>query len=179
MAEPPDRELLRLRGEVGVLRRQIKEFQSQAMPERVPDEGAMLTDETLQKAELLLKSSEDEYERAKVLSDRLHENSQNEESMLQVVLTSGVEDNLLQFLVGDRAVKQRELVLMQQDSSMPQQQLEEWTNALSDLNLKITMRLQGFTSGVDVRADSLKQGIEDLRRELETAKVKGHPAKSF
>jgi hypothetical protein len=166
MSEQPNRELLRLRGEVTVLRRSIAEIQKPTPVEREPDGDCLVSKETLPRFEQLLISSEAEYERARALADSLRESSTTEDTLLQAVFASGVEDKFLNALLEQRAIYEQGLANFQSDS-FAQSLFQDAGNQLAMLNEKITERLKGITAGILARADSLNQGITDLKAELD------------
>jgi hypothetical protein len=147
--EAPPRELLRLRGEVGVLRRELQELQqlrsgqSPARPQGPPLNSAPST-EALVKIEDLRKRGEAVCMRFKALSDQLQEKGSDHQGLLLAIQTSGIQDDLLSTLLEER-------------------QLASQSHEVSDLDKKIEARTDGIRLGVEARAESLIQILKNMQ----------------
>ncbi len=120
LREEPPRELLRLRGEVGVLRRQLQELReltSRQSP-RGPQDSAprpAASAETSRKIEDLRLRGQDVYVPLKGLSDQLQEKASDGKALLQAIIENGLQDNLLSSLLEQRQVAAQKLLALQTD----------------------------------------------------------------
>lgn len=145
----PPLELLRLRGEVGVLRGELQELQqlrsgqSPDWPEEPPLNSAPST-EVLVKIEDLRKRGQAVCMRFKALSDQLQEKGSDHQGLLLAIQTNGIQDNLLISLLAKR-------------------QLAAQSDEVSDLDKKIEAQSIGIRLGVQARAEALIQVLKCLQ----------------
>lgn len=145
----PPLELLRLRGEVGVLRGELQELQqlrsgqSPDWPEEPPLNSAPST-EALVKIEDLRKRGQAVCMRFKALSDQLQEKGSDHQGLLLAIQTNSIQDNLLISLLAKR-------------------QLAAQSDEASDLDKKIEAQSIGIRLGVQARAEALIQVLKCLQ----------------
>jgi hypothetical protein len=166
-AKDPPGELLRLRGEVGILRRQLRELQeltaanSAGAPQR-PVPSSALSAETLRRLEDLQLRGKEVYARSKSLADQLQEKASNGESLLQAILDNGLQDNLLSSLLEERQLAAQKLSALQKDPGGQEPQLEDLSKQVTLLKEKAENRSKGILLGLDARVQAMKHVLDNL-----------------
>jgi hypothetical protein len=171
--DAPSHELLRLRGEVGMLRRQLLERQQLPSAQSTTQTQANLrpSAETLRMMEAILIERQPEYARAKTISEQLKEKASDPEALAQALQASGLQDNELSSWLEQREIAVQKLGESQKDHSARDPQTEDLANQVADLKAKIEARSQGLLLGLDARAESMKRSLDALQNEL--AKARG------
>jgi hypothetical protein len=164
-------ELLRLRGEVGVLRRQLQELEQlkSARSPGGPHDGAPApppSAETLRNRRI---ETQAEYVRIKTLAEELQEKASNPEGLARTILLSGVQDFLLSSLLERLALAEQKLVALQKDRDPEDPEVKDFGNQVADLKTKVETRSRGVLLGLEARAASLKESSDVLQRGLDNA----------
>jgi hypothetical protein len=144
----PSRELLRLRGEVGLLRRQLQEVR-QAGSARFPG-GPQLQD--------LRNRGQAVYLRLKALSDGLQRQANDPRALLDAISASGIQDSVLSSLLD----KRQALRARQQESGGQEPQSEDLAGQVANLDASIERRSRGILLGFTARANVMNKLLEDL-----------------
>jgi hypothetical protein len=151
--EKPLPELLRLRGEVGVLRLELQELRQSIMAQRAkgasdPRAERALSTEDMAKIEDIRVRGKPICERLKAVLDQL-QSAPDRETLLQAILTNGIRDDLLASL-------------------LQQRQLAPQDSGIVDLNRKIQSRSEGIRVGLSARLSSIQISLEHLTEIGET-----------
>jgi small-conductance mechanosensitive channel len=154
--EDPGSELLRLRGEVGVLRRQFQE-RGQAMrgKDTAPSEGV-----PSEQVEQLRTRSQAACERLKAVHDQLQGYGSDPDALLQGILATGIRDTILD---SDRSRRQFAAEVLK-DSQLKPSDVDFLKGQITDLDKQIKSRLDGFLVGLDALATHIRIMFEDLQR---------------
>ncbi len=169
-ANGPSQELLRLRGEVGVLRRQLQELEQRPkVQSSTGPEAPVVTAETLRRLQGLRIEREADYVSLKTLSDKLHEQASDPEGLVRALLASPLRDSLLSALLEQRQLAIQKLDMLQKDGDAQGAQIEDLSNRVADLRASIEKRSEGILAGLDVRVGAMKASLEALQSELDKA----------
>jgi hypothetical protein len=167
LASDPSAELLKLRGRVGVLQRQLEELRQwtnvQALAERAgsPSQGAGLSAEAIRRMSLLRMEGRAEYARQKTLLEKLQTLAEDRETLVQSILQSGVvEDPHLKDLVAQRDSAAATLRL--QPGQGPE--ADKASLLMDDLNVKIDNQAHGILLGLQAKVESTKKYLEALQQ---------------
>lgn len=154
--KPPDpsAELLRLRGEVGVLRRQLQERQ----PVGQGSDSTLSAGVPLRQIEQLRIRGQAVCERLKALHDQMQASGSDPEALLQGIRTNGIHDYLLDAFQTERTTLAEAL----KSSQISPDQRETLNGLVANANRKISDRLDGYLVGLDVRTESLQNMLEKL-----------------
>jgi hypothetical protein len=168
----PSHEVLRLRGEVGVLRQQLKELQqlTSAQSPEGPQAHLPASAETSRKMEALLIQIQAEYGSVKALSDKLQEKASDREALVQGILASGFQDDLLRSLLEQREIAALKLGALPEDRNAQDPEIQALSNQVAELTARIGERSQGILLSLNAKADAMKGAVENLQGELGKAK---------
>jgi capsular exopolysaccharide synthesis family protein len=130
--------------------------------------GTMLmTAETLRKFETLRIESQAEFVRQDTLLTRLKKLPPDE---LAQAIPTAAQDPLLSSLLEQLTLAEQKLVVARKDYGPEHAEVLKLGDQVKDLQTKITKRVQGILIGLDARVASLKEGLENLKREVESSK---------
>ncbi len=127
----------------------------------------LLSAETLRRVEALRLESQAEYVRSRTLLDRLQ--SLKPEELIQAIPSTGIQDENLSALLQQQNLVEQNLVAMEKGFGPQYSEVIKLRAQSADLKQKITDRASGILRGLDARASSLKQGLEDLSKEVARA----------
>jgi hypothetical protein len=171
VSSEPSRELLRLRGEVGVLRRQLVELEqltnvsSRSQPPRVP-----IPAEVLRVIEALRVETEAEYSRVNTMVKQLKAKASDSEGLLEAILATGLRDDALNSLVAQREAAAGGLEASQKVGKAQAPQNEALANEVAELTTKIGLRCQGMVMGLDAKAAALRESLDSMQRDIDQAR---------
>lgn len=162
--EAPPLELLRLRGEAGILRRQLLELQ-QAAHEKTsaPSEGV-----SLKEIEGLLRRGQGVYERLKALRDQLREKESDREALLQGIAASGIRDANLLILQTERQLAAQSL----EEPGLQPTKSDSYKAVVTDMDDRIQKRLTGILLGLDAQAMQLNGLLEGRQLDSDGARLR-------
>jgi hypothetical protein len=150
-AEEPSQELLRLRGEVGVLRQQITELQ----------------EPSLRQLKTFRRDIEVDSLRLKLVSDRLHDAKVAPVHRAQAIVSAGFKDSLLNTLLEQLSLSEHRHRRLAEERGNDDGDVQHAGKLVADLNDKIDERCQSLLRGIEVRVSSMKEAAERLQVEIE------------
>jgi hypothetical protein len=162
--ESPPLELLRLRGEAGLLRRQLLELQ-QAAHEKTsaPSEGV-----SPEEIGGLRSRGQGVYEGLKALRDQLREKESDREALLQGIVASGIRDADLAIFQTERRLAAQSL----EEPGLQPTQLDSYKKVVTDMDRRIQTRLEGILLGLDAQAMQLSSLLEGRELNSDGARLR-------
>jgi DNA repair exonuclease SbcCD ATPase subunit len=149
-SENPSRELLRLRGEVGVLRRQLQELES--LTNAQSSNHAAVAD-SAEEAQI-----QAQYMRLKTLIDKVGEESQPG-SIPEALLVNGVQDGMLSTMLCQLTLAQEKLATLQKDRGPDDPEIKDLRDQMSELSNRIQTRSDAVVQGLNAQLTSLKEAL--------------------
>jgi hypothetical protein len=147
----PSQELLRLRGEVGVLRQQITELQ----------------EPSLRQLKTFRRDIEADSLRLKLVSDRLDDAKVAPADRAQAIVSAGFKDSLLNTLLEQLSIAEHRQRRLAAERGNDDGDVQHAWKQVADLNVKIDERCQGLLMGLAVRVSSMKEAAERLQAEVQ------------
>lgn len=173
----PSPELLRLRGEVGVLRRQLSELRgsTQSHAQMSPPEATAagetnspsLDSETLRRLEGVRIENEARLLREETL---LKELQAMPKETLTKVLPTAITDSLLNELLQQLNLLEQAKISLQQNAADGDSSALTLARQIESVERKIAERTEGILKGMEVRITSLKAQLDSLSSSVENAK---------
>jgi capsular exopolysaccharide synthesis family protein len=127
----------------------------------------LMTAETLRKFETLRIESQNEYVRQETLLTKLKELSPDQ---LAQALPTAAQDSLLGSLLEQLTMAEQHFVVVSKDYGPEHVEVLKVGDQVKDLQVKIKRRVDGILLGLDAKVASLKEGLENLQKMVETAK---------
>ncbi len=127
----------------------------------------LMTAESLRKFETLRIESQAEYVRQDTLLAKLKKLTPEE---LAQAIPTAAQDPLLSSLLEQLTMAEQRLVVARKDYGPEHVEVLKLGDQVKDLNSKIKKRVDGILLGLEAKVASLKEGLENLQREVETAK---------
>jgi uncharacterized protein involved in exopolysaccharide biosynthesis len=143
-------------------------MEQQRGPLQIGD-SSQATDDSLQKLspedvrkkiEELRIETQAEYRRSKTLLDKLKTLTPDE--LVQAISTAGIQDVLLNQLMGQLSVTKQKLSALTTDYGPQNSEVRMVSNQVSDLEQKVEARIRGLLQGLSVKVDCLATNIDDL-----------------
>lgn len=152
-ASPQDapREILRLRGEIGMLRSQIRDFQ-RLTGENESSRSNGLSPETVQQLQV---RGQKVYEALKALRDQCQGNETDREALLQNAFK---HDAVMVSLMVQKEIATKALA----DPGLPSARFDDVKGFIADVDSRIKQRSEGFLFGLDVRVGALRELLDGL-----------------
>jgi len=173
----PSPELLRLRGEVGVLRRQLSELRgstqshAQMDPPEVKSADATnsfsLNTETLRRLESVRIENEVRLLQEETLLKKLQ--AMPKETLAKVLPTA-ITDSLLNELLQQLDLLEQSKIALQKNVADDDPSVLTVTRQIESVERKIAERTEGIMKGMEVRVASLKANLDSLSSSVENAK---------
>jgi hypothetical protein len=153
----PSREILRLRGEVGLLRRQLQELQQSE--ERL--------DASSREAELktLQHNSLSESMRLAHLSEKLSE-TQAAADRAQTILSIGPEDPLLKAMLQQVGLAEQKVQRLKTERGVDDGDVQDTSNWIAALNGRIEKRCEALLMARQARVTAMEAAAENLQAEI-------------
>src|SRR5207247_9312876 len=90
---------------------------------------------------------------------------------LEEVLPTTANDSLLSSLLQQRSFAEQKLVQLKKDYGPDHPEFVKTAELIQDLNRKTTHRVDGIMLGLAERVESLKKGLAQIEREVDSAKA--------
>jgi hypothetical protein len=160
-------ELLRLRGEVGVLRRQLQELQTLA--DGRLSIGPQTNTAALPSSEGIERKTEDlrieykaEYDRARIIIEKL-EGEARDAGVLERANILSQEDELLRSLLRHLPIAEGKLAAIEKARGPEDLQTEYIRDEVADLNSQIRRRSEGVLEGLNAKMGTLKASLDNMQ----------------
>jgi uncharacterized protein involved in exopolysaccharide biosynthesis len=127
----------------------------------------LLSAETLRRVEALRLESQAEYIRTRSLLEAFRKLPL--EDLIQALPTTGIQDVNLNELVAQRNLIEQRLVATEKEFGPQYSEVVKLKAQAEDLRRKVKYRAEGILGGLDARVSSLRQGLDDLNKEIANA----------
>ena len=164
--DDPSHELLRLRGNVGVLRRQLQEAQSLAWLQTNPTAPSASDATRKDTAPNTRTQLQTECEIVNAILDKLRRPETEEQERLTLLST---EDYRLRAMLKQLESAEQRLAALKKERGPKDLDLEEAREEVADLNTKIQRRMEGNLLGLEVKLGALKQSLQAEEGPTKTA----------
>lgn len=173
----PPLELLRLRGRVGVLTREVEELrdltnvQEQVVQRQLRLRLAVENEKRLQST---LIASRADYARTKTQLDTLNKLASDREAMVRT-LAATVDDRQLSRLLEEKDEAVVDLSVSRSKRGVDDPRTRRLANKVADVQTRIERRSQGILAGMKNKIDSTRLAIEELQGQLDNERTGGEP----
>ncbi|HPC62372.1 MAG TPA: polysaccharide biosynthesis tyrosine autokinase [Verrucomicrobiota bacterium] len=127
----------------------------------------LMSAETLRRLEGLRIESQAEYVRAETMLNKLKELSPEE---LEQALPTANQDVLLGSFLEQLNIAEQRLITLQKEYGPEHSEVIKVRAMVADLQQKVKKRVNGILLGLSARVTSLKEGLDNLTKEVENAK---------
>jgi succinoglycan biosynthesis transport protein ExoP len=127
----------------------------------------LITSETFRKYHELKIESKIEYDRLKTLLDKFK--TLDNEALAQTIPTAAT-DALLSNLLESRSLAEQKLLMVEKDYGVEHPDYIKAKAQLEDIKAKVNARINGILLGLEAKVASLKNGLDELDKEVESAR---------